>query len=70
VKPPLKLSCTGDKDADIFDQYAALYKVIEDIIREYPEQWFWFHQRVEDKNSYQPQFLPIQRVLRSAGKRN
>jgi len=55
VKPAIEAVCTGDKDADILTNTQRFTKVIEDIIREYPEQWFWFHQRWKTK-PYQPQF--------------
>jgi len=24
-------------------------KIVEEIVREYPDQWFWFHQRWKTK---------------------
>lgn len=55
VKPPMEAVCTGDYDADILTNTQRFTKVIEDIVREYPQQWFWFHQRWKTK-SYQPLF--------------
>jgi KDO2-lipid IV(A) lauroyltransferase len=55
VKPAMEAVCTGDYDADILTNTQRFTKVIEDIIREYPDQWFWFHQRWKTK-SYQPLF--------------
>lgn len=46
---PLPRIKTGDKTKDI-EALTRLYnKVIEDIIRRYPEQWFWVHQRWKTK---------------------
>jgi len=36
---------TGDKDHDALVNTARMTKVIEDIIRKHPEQWFWVHRR-------------------------
>jgi KDO2-lipid IV(A) lauroyltransferase len=55
VKPAIEAVCTGDYDADILTNTQRFTKVIEDIVREYPDQWFWFHQRWKTK-SYQPLF--------------
>jgi len=55
VKPAMEAVVTGDHDADILVNTQRFTKVIEEIIREYPEQWFWFHQRWKTK-SYQPLF--------------
>lgn len=44
-KPPLKLEKTGDKEADIFRWTQECEKVLEDVIRNHPEPWMWFHRR-------------------------
>ena len=36
---------TGDKEADIIANTQAYTRVIEDFIRENPDQWFWMHRR-------------------------
>ncbi|MFH2013161.1 MAG: lysophospholipid acyltransferase family protein [Pseudomonadota bacterium] len=45
IKPPVKLELTGDKDKDIFTNLSRLSKIVESYIREYPDQWWWIHQR-------------------------
>jgi KDO2-lipid IV(A) lauroyltransferase len=40
---------TGDKAQDVWDNTQAYTKVLEDIIRKRPEQWFWLHQRWKTK---------------------
>lgn len=55
IKPVMEAVCSGDYDADILTNTQRFTKVIEDVIREYPEQWFWFHQRWKTK-PYQPMF--------------
>jgi KDO2-lipid IV(A) lauroyltransferase len=36
---------TGDLDADIRTMTTAYLKAVEDIIRQYPDQWLWTHRR-------------------------
>jgi KDO2-lipid IV(A) lauroyltransferase len=55
VKPAIEAVSTGDYEADIVTNTQRFTKVIEETVREYPEQWFWFHQRWKTK-PYQPQF--------------
>ena len=40
VKPPLAMT---KEDDDIYAQETT--RVVEGVVREYPEQWFWFHKR-------------------------
>jgi len=49
LKPPMEAVVTGDDEKDLVVNTQRFTKVIEDIIREYPEQWFWFHQRWKTK---------------------
>lgn len=49
VKPAMEAVCTDDYEADLVVNTQRFTKIIEDIIREYPEQWFWFHQRWKTK---------------------
>ncbi|RJP85267.1 MAG: hypothetical protein C4518_16730 [Desulfobacteraceae bacterium] len=43
--PPIIPSETGDPEHDILADVQRCTAVYEAIIREYPEQWVWFHQR-------------------------
>jgi KDO2-lipid IV(A) lauroyltransferase len=36
---------TGDRTRDLEDNTALFTKIIEQQIRQYPDQWFWFHRR-------------------------
>jgi Kdo2-lipid IVA lauroyltransferase/acyltransferase len=43
--PPLELTATGDVDADALAHTALFTRVIEDYVRQYPDQWLWVHRR-------------------------
>jgi KDO2-lipid IV(A) lauroyltransferase len=44
-EPAVELVRTGDTERDIFVNTQKFAKVIENIIRKYPEQWVWVHAR-------------------------
>lgn len=41
----IELSKTGDSESDVFSNTLKFTKVIEDHVREYPEEWLWLHRR-------------------------
>jgi len=41
VKTPLELTRTGDLRRDIQSNTQRLIDIVEDMVREYPDQWFW-----------------------------
>jgi Kdo2-lipid IVA lauroyltransferase/acyltransferase len=44
-EPPVELTRTGDMDRDILENTQKFTKVLEEIIRKYPDQWVWLHGR-------------------------
>jgi KDO2-lipid IV(A) lauroyltransferase len=44
-EPPVELVRTGDTERDILENTRRFTKVIEEIVRKYPEQWVWIHAR-------------------------
>ena len=44
-EPPVELTRTGDTERDIFENTQKFTKVLEEIIRKYPDQWVWIHGR-------------------------
>jgi KDO2-lipid IV(A) lauroyltransferase len=45
VHPAFELTATGNIQEDITSNIARLTKIVEAVIREYPEQWWWIHRR-------------------------
>ena len=49
IKEEMPVIRTGDKDADILINTQNFSRFIEETVREYPDQWFWMHQRWKTK---------------------
>jgi KDO2-lipid IV(A) lauroyltransferase len=47
--PPVEITRTDDYESDLRVNTQRFTKVMEDIIRQYPDQWFWIHQRWKTK---------------------
>lgn len=45
ILPPVEVPRTGDREEDVVRITEACTKIIEDQVRQAPEQWFWFHDR-------------------------
>jgi KDO2-lipid IV(A) lauroyltransferase len=45
IYPMLKLRRTSDKTADMFVNTRLMTRILEEQIREYPDQWLWVHKR-------------------------
>ena len=45
VKDPIYYEDTGDKKADDYNVTLKMTKLIEEIIKEYPDNWLWFQHR-------------------------
>jgi len=53
-EPPVDLVRTGDTERDILENTQRFAKVIEEIIRKYPEQWIWIHARWKNRPKGEP----------------
>jgi KDO2-lipid IV(A) lauroyltransferase len=45
IQPQVEMVLTGDREADAVTNTQRCSRIIEDMIRRYPEQWIWFHKR-------------------------
>jgi Kdo2-lipid IVA lauroyltransferase/acyltransferase len=52
--PAVELIRTGDIEADIVANTQKFTKIIEDYVRQYPEQWLWVHRRWKTRPEGQP----------------
>jgi Kdo2-lipid IVA lauroyltransferase/acyltransferase len=52
--PAVELIRTGDNEADIVANTQKFTKIIEDYVRQYPEQWLWVHRRWKTRPEGQP----------------
>jgi Kdo2-lipid IVA lauroyltransferase/acyltransferase len=52
--PALELIRTGDLEADIVANTQQFTKVIEDYVRNYPDQWLWVHRRWKTRPAGEP----------------
>jgi len=48
-EPPVELVRTGDMERDVVENTQRFAKVIEEIIREHPDQWVWVHARWKNR---------------------
>ena len=49
LQPAVEITHTDNYDADLVVNTQRFTKIVEAIVREYPDQWFWFHQRWKTK---------------------
>lgn len=45
ISPPVEIIDTGDAEKDLYENTLRCQKVIENTVREFPEQWLWGHKR-------------------------
>lgn len=53
-EPPVELIRTSDEERDILENTRKFTKVLENIIRKYPDQWVWVHGRWNTRPSGEP----------------
>jgi KDO2-lipid IV(A) lauroyltransferase len=61
-EPAVELVRTGDTERDVFVNTQKFAKVIEGIIRKYPEQWVWVHARWKARPKGEPDLYQNQRT--------
>ena len=60
-EPPIELIRTGDAERDVLENTQRFTKVIEEIIRNYPEQWVWVHGRWNTRPDGEPSLYDFKR---------
>lgn len=45
ISQPLELEISGNMEEDVRINTSKLMKMLEEVVREYPEQWLWMHNR-------------------------
>jgi Kdo2-lipid IVA lauroyltransferase/acyltransferase len=53
-EPPVELVRTGEAERDIAENTQRFAKVIEEIVKKYPEQWVWIHARWKTRPKGEP----------------
>ncbi|MHB8482364.1 MAG: lysophospholipid acyltransferase family protein [Nitrospiria bacterium] len=51
VKPELPLIHTGNLKSDVRQNTAQITRAIEEMVKQYPEQWLWMHRRWKTQNA-------------------
>ncbi len=54
VHPEVEIVRTGDEDADVLENTQRIQKVIEGMVRKYPDQWLWPHRRWKTRPPGEP----------------
>jgi len=49
ILPAVEITRTDDHESDLFVNTQRFTKVVEAMVRKYPDQWFWIHQRWKTK---------------------
>jgi KDO2-lipid IV(A) lauroyltransferase len=49
VKPPVELACSDNQEKDVTDTLQRCTDALASIIRQYPDQWLWMHDRWKSK---------------------
>jgi KDO2-lipid IV(A) lauroyltransferase len=49
IQEAVPIDDTGDYEKDLFTNTQRFTKVVEAMVRRYPDQWFWLHQRWKTK---------------------
>ncbi|MBP2639135.1 MAG: lipid biosynthesis acyltransferase [Firmicutes bacterium] len=45
IQEPIRMEKTADREKDVWEMTQRLTRIVENHIRQYPQQWFWLHNR-------------------------
>jgi len=57
-EPAVELARSGDEEADVIETTARFMRVVEDYIRQHPDQWLWVHKRWKTRPPGEPPVYP------------
>ena len=58
-EPPVELSRSGDAERDIGENTQKFTKILEEIIRQHPDQWVWLHARWKTRPPGEEKLYPF-----------
>ena len=58
-EPPVDLVRTGDTERDVRENTARFAKILEEIIRQHPDQWVWLHARWKNRPPGEQKLYPF-----------
>lgn len=58
-EPPVELTRTGNLERDVLENTQQFAKILEGIIRQYPDQWVWVHARWKTRPPGEPPLYPF-----------
>jgi Kdo2-lipid IVA lauroyltransferase/acyltransferase len=58
-EPPVELVRTGDVEGAVRENTARFAKILEEIIRQHPEQWVWLHARWKNRPEGEKKLYPF-----------
>jgi KDO2-lipid IV(A) lauroyltransferase len=54
LDPLVELVNTGDLDRDVLENTTRFNRILEDYVRQYPDQWLWIHRRWKTRPDGEP----------------
>jgi KDO2-lipid IV(A) lauroyltransferase len=57
-EPAVELARSGDEEADVIETTGRFMRVVEDYIRQHPDQWLWVHKRWKTRPPGEPPVYP------------
>jgi KDO2-lipid IV(A) lauroyltransferase len=52
--PPVEITVSNDTEVDVQVNTQRMHTVLEQIIRQYPDQWLWIHRRWKSRPPGEP----------------
>jgi KDO2-lipid IV(A) lauroyltransferase len=56
--PAVDLISTGDSTRDVLENTRAFNRILENMVRQYPDQWLWIHRRWKTRPEGEPSLYP------------